>query len=269
MPRCGCRILAPIACMLALFAPGLCARVACGATANPPAAPVAGPAVMHAGDPAPLIGRRDVLFALATVGAVALVAPADPWLTRESDQLNGQGGRTLAHSAQPLGNGAYVLPAIAAGWLAARASGHDLAAGSFVRIGISVGAAGAGALALKEITGRPRPIESPNESDDLHPFSGHASFPSGHAAISFALATAISRESSWSGTPWIVYPLATLVGWSRVHDHAHWTSDVIAGAALGTWTAHKVEDVLQPERPQGSRLGLGWVHGGPAVAVRF
>ena len=117
--------------------------------------------------------------------------------------------------------------------------------------------------------GRPRPIQTPGDSDDLHPFSGYESFPSGHAAVSFALATAINRESSWWGTPWITYPLATLVGWSRVHDHKHWTSDVVAGAALGIWTAHKVEDVLQPApvSTAPAHIGLGWHDGGPAVAI--
>lgn len=30
------------------------------------------------------------------------------------------------------------------------------------------------------------------------------------------------------------YGAATLVAWSRVHDEAHWPSDVVAGALTGT-----------------------------------
>jgi hypothetical protein len=87
--------------------------------------------------------------------------------------------------------------------------------------------------------------------------------------VAFALATAINRESSWRGTPWITYPLATLVGWSRVHDQQHWASDVVAGAALGTWTAHKVEDVMNPARHSSSRvhLEIRSLEGSPALAL--
>ena len=33
--------------------------------------------------------------------------------------------------------------------------------------------------------------------------------------------------------------LAGLVGWSRLRDNRHWTSDVIADAVVGTWTTRK------------------------------
>jgi membrane-associated phospholipid phosphatase len=36
--------------------------------------------------------------------------------------------------------------------------------------------------------------------------------------------------------------MAGLVGWSRLRDGEHWSSDVVAGAALGFWTARKAVD---------------------------
>ena len=241
------------------------------AASRPDSAPVTPPAYRQPADreSAPLLQRRDALFAIAAISAVAITAPQDQRLAREAAASNGATEATLARSAQPLGNLGILVPALAASWLVARASGRSETAGAVVRIGASVGVAGVGALAIKQIVGRPRPIQTPGDSDDLHPFSGYESFPSGHAAVSFALATAINRESSWRGTPWITYPLATLVGWSRVHDRKHWTSDVVAGAALGIWTAHKVEDVLQPApvSTAPAHIGLGWHDGGPAVAI--
>ena len=253
----------------------LCGAVFCAgpvrAASQPDPAPVTPPAYRLPADreSAPLFQRRDALFAIAAISAVALTAPEDERLAREAAASNGAAQRTLARSAQPLGNLGIVVPALAASWLVARASGRPETAGAVVRIGASVGVAGVGALAIKEIVGRPRPIQTPGESDDQHPFSGYESCPSGHAAVSFALATAINRESSWRGTPWITYPLATLVGWSRVHDGKHWTSDVVAGAALGIWTAHKVEDVLQPApvSTAPAHIGFGWRDGGPAGAI--
>jgi membrane-associated phospholipid phosphatase len=35
-----------------------------------------------------------------------------------------------------------------------------------------------------------------------------------------------------------------MTSWSRVHDHAHWTSDVVAGACVSLWTASKTEKLL-------------------------
>jgi hypothetical protein len=256
---------------LLVLAAAVCARAAHAATVVTSDSSAASPPALHSPEAQQskgLFTRSDAYFALAVVGVVAIVAPYDEELADEAGDSHPPGEQDLARAAQPFGNGAYVLPALAAGWLVARASGRHEGASSIVRIGVSVCAAGAGALVLKEIVGRPRPNES-SDSDDLYPFSGHASFPSGHAAVSFALATAINRESSWPGTPWVTYPLAAVVGWSRVHDNEHWTSDVVVGAALGIWSANKVEDVLQPRAHGASRahVGLRWLGGAPAVAV--
>lgn len=57
------------------------------------------------------------------------------------------------------------------------------------------------------------------------------SFPSGHTATTFSAATFLQqRYGAWYGIP--AYSLATLTGFSRVKSHQHWTSDVIAGAAI-------------------------------------
>lgn len=219
--------------------------------------------------PPALLTRRDLLDAMFVTGLLMVTAPNDVWLTAKSDQTHVQGEQDLADAAQPFGNAAVVVPALAAVWCVERLRGRPESAAAVGRIAICVGAAGAGTLAVKEVAGRPRPYESAGDSDDLFPFSGHASFPSGHAAIAFALATGISRESSWWWTPWIVYPVSTLVAWSRVHDHEHWTSDVVAGAALGLWSANKVEDVLQPRPRQAGRvhLELESLDGEPSLAL--
>lgn len=67
--------------------------------------------------------------------------------------------------------------------------------------------------------------------------------------------------------PWVVYPIAGLVAWSRVHDGKHWTSDVVAGAALGAWTAAKTHDVMRERDRRAGRLGLGFEGGRGAARV--
>lgn len=62
-----------------------------------------------------------------------------------------------------------------------------------------------------------------------------SSFPSGHAASAAAFATAVVMENRRAAP--VVVPLAVAVAWSRVHVGVHWTSDVLAGAAVGTAVA--------------------------------
>jgi len=66
--------------------------------------------------------------------------------------------------------------------------------------------------------------------------SGYA-FPSGHAALSFALAEVAARHHPRQRTLW--YLIAARVAWSRVKVRAHDWEDVIAGAALGQYVGRQ------------------------------
>ena len=106
-------------------------------------------------------------------------------------------------------------------------------------------------LAIKAVTRRKRPIDvvGNNYQDTffaggVSPFRG-SSFPSGHAAGVFSVATVVAgryRNHRW--VPWLAYGFATAISFSRVTTLAHFPSDVFLGAALG-YTATKYA-VLQP-----------------------
>ena len=236
--------LASAACLLLASRPVL-ARV----RESPPSAATAGASgapATPASAPAPsLLTRRNLLYAALSAGALIGTAANDLALRTEAVESRSRGEDRLAQIAQPFGNVAVVAPALAAAWCGARLARSPGLEGAIDRVAFSVGAAGASSLLLKEVAGRPRPYQSPTDSDDLLPFSGHDSFPSGHAAVAFALAGAISRESPARWVPWVAYPVAALVGWSRVHDDRHWASDVVAGAGIGFWAARKVESRLR------------------------
>lgn len=62
--------------------------------------------------------------------------------------------------------------------------------------------------------------------------SNRHSFPSGHAALTFASATVLQRHLGWS---WSIPVLlvASYTAASRLHENVHYLSDVVAGAACG------------------------------------
>jgi len=61
------------------------------------------------------------------------------------------------------------------------------------------------------------------------------SFPSGHAATTFATAAVLERHLGLKGA-WPTIVIASYVATSRLHDNRHFLSDVVFGAALGTAT---------------------------------
>jgi membrane-associated phospholipid phosphatase len=104
---------------------------------------------------------------------------------------------------------------------------------------------------IKLIAGRARPSISPDNARNFGLFRGlrddnYRSFPSGHTTTAFAFAATVASETQrwWPGTRWVIGPIlyggATLTGMSRIYNDAHWASDVMAAAALGTFTGVKV-----------------------------
>lgn len=96
-------------------------------------------------------------------------------------------------------------------------------------------------LAIKAITRRERPSDIRNGkpftdtffNGGKSPFKG-SSFPSGHAAGVFSVATVVaSRYSKHRWIPWVAYGFATAISFSRVTTSSHFPSDVFLGAALG------------------------------------
>ncbi|MFL5967387.1 MAG: phosphatase PAP2 family protein [Gaiellaceae bacterium] len=91
------------------------------------------------------------------------------------------------------------------------------------------------ARGLKEVFGVERPSTRYAEPKPLvHP-PHDPSFPSGHAATSFAAATVLSVAIPQLAPVWLV--LAAAVAFSRVYVGVHYPLDIVAGAVLGVVTA--------------------------------
>jgi hypothetical protein len=91
---------------------------------------------------------------------------------------------------------------------------------------------------LKYATNRDRPTGTHSRSD--------SSFPSSHAATSFAAASAVGHAYPRLKLP--AYTLAALIAYSRVYNQRHYPTDVIAGACIGVVAARV------------SRAYLSWLH---------
>ena len=96
--------------------------------------------------------------------------------------------------------------------------------------------------------------------------SDHQSFPSGHAAITFATATVIERHLGWKKSG-LAYAIASYVSASRLHDNRHYLSDVIFGAAVGsiagrTVTEHGRNTWMMMPMPVAGGMAIGITRSG-------
>jgi membrane-associated phospholipid phosphatase len=115
--------------------------------------------------------------------------------------------------------------------------------------------------ALKTAAGRNRPNAASKAGDF---FQGGASFPSGHAIASWALASVVAREyGNHKWVPWVAYGVAGVVGGARFAARQHYASDVVAGSAMGFFIGkmvvdkHKGHPAIQPiAQPSTRTYGL-------------
>ncbi len=207
----------------------------------------------------PLLRRSDLPYAVAFFGSLVLVEPLQG-LDRELHGLADGNERGADHLLFTAGDWAGDL------WVDLGAAALTFGVGELVgssrvaRLGLrsleSLAAVDLLATLFKVGVGRQRP-ELSVEPDVFRPIAwshDFASFPSGHTAHAFALATTASLElGGW--TPWLAYPLAAGVGASRVVGGEHWATDIVAGAALGVFTARLTNRLHGGESRSGERTG--------------
>jgi membrane-associated phospholipid phosphatase len=135
---------------------------------------------------------------------------------------------------------------------------------------------------LKYGFGRARPyVHPPTDSTGFNPNdwqfgrgirgTDYQSFPSGHSVAAFAAAAAVANETSrwWPHLKWVIGPAmyggAGMVGLSRMYNNRHWASDVMMGAAIGTFAGNKVVRYHHRTNP-GNKFDK-WLLGGSVRAA--
>jgi Membrane-associated phospholipid phosphatase len=168
-------------------------------------------------------------------------------------------GFVATYLAEPFGNDLYTMPLSLGIYLLGNYIGAEplteIAGTAFQALLLSGGAT----LVFKLAFHRERPAEQ--AESDPYAFGRpslrrkHLSFPSGHTAGAFSLATAITlaTEGKWYvALP--LYGLASLSAWQRISENRHWPSDVVAGAMIGVWAGFQAHGWRQNKKS--SRLGF-------------
>ena len=175
--------------------------------------------------------------AVGTIGVVSLFdRHLDDWFQDRRSPNSDRLAKVFRHGGQP-----EVFLTVGGGIFAAGVvTGRPNLRRSGERVLASLALAGITTLAIKRTMGRLRP----NAATDPYvfkPFSHNDAFPSGHSTMAFALAASLSEEihNRWVSAG--LYLGATGTAWSRLNDHLHWTSDVLAGAAVGITSAKLME----------------------------
>jgi len=168
-------------------------------------------------------------------GGTAAFIASDHWTARQLPNTVDQ--VSISKDVSQLGAGYTIVP-IAAGFYIGGAFAHNEKAretgvlGAEAIIDSAIVAEG-----LKLATQRERPLEG---NGNGRFFQGGSSFPSGHSAMSWALASVVAHEYNKGWYPYAAYGLASLVSFSRLSGQNHFPSDIVAGAAIGWFTGRYV-----------------------------
>ncbi|MCR5147809.1 MAG: phosphatase PAP2 family protein [Eubacterium sp.] len=104
-------------------------------------------------------------------------------------------------------------------------------------------------LIIKNAVDRARPYETYTYLESLIGKMVDSSFPSGHAANTFAVAVAILLNNRKIGIP--VTIVAVIMAFSRMYNVVHYPTDVIAGILIGTVIAVAVHFIAKKiKRPR-------------------
>ncbi len=201
-----------------------------------------------------LFTYRDAVLAAGFAGLTVAMFPLDKSVARRLQNPTVQANRFFTNGSTDLrlvaDPGGVIIGFSAYG--VGRVAGWKNVADLGLHTVEALSVAGLTTVILDGLVARARPfVVGDTNSTDFHfghGFGNHdrQSFPSGHATSGFAFASTVTSESArwWPHATWIVGPLmygaATLSGFSRMYDDRHWASDIISGAAIGTFAGIKV-----------------------------
>ena len=179
---------------------------------------------------------------LAAAGVIGVAAILDRPI-RDEMRRHAPNNNRFLHNLERFG-AEYSLGVLGGFYLAGAIGNNDTAA-AVAQDGLAASIIASGMItpAIKFITGRARPRENAGIAT-FHPFSlsysSNSSFPSGHTTQAFAVASVIANHYDETWVAYSSYTVASLVGVARSYHDAHFASDVLAGALIGTLVGKSV-----------------------------
>lgn len=186
--------------------------------------------------------REDYLKAAALSGVTLFLFALDQDIQNEIREVRTPSARQAADFLAFFGDGGILLGGLAALYLGGEISQLDSLRRTSLLCLESLVTTTFFIWGGKFLIGRARPLTG-ESSQSFRPFSltsRNMSFPSGHAASAFAVATTIAEETDGLAVDILSYSLASLVGIARIVQDKHWASDVLFGSAVGFFVARKI-----------------------------
>lgn len=167
------------------------------------------------------------------VGLLAAVSTIDVPISNNFLDNRSAGSLNTARQFDRFGDLTGAVPILGGMAIISLASHNHRLGKATLRAAASAALAAAATQGIKRVVGRERPVEDSLSAYNFHFFSYHQSFPSGHTAAAFALATSLGDGIGHDWARMGLYTLAAGTAWARMEEHEHWFSDVLGGAAIG------------------------------------
>lgn len=204
--------------------------------------------------------KKDILAFSIVMGSGILLYTADQDILKWVQDRRSLASKDMARYLSEIGNGVFL-----SGFLVSLYAAGELWDSVLLRKTALVGLeswllTGAVVMAVKFLVGRARPYANKGRSY-FRPFSTtsrYYSFPSGHAASVFAVASVVAEQSESMFIDILSYGMAGLVAAARVHADKHWPSDILIGSVLGYVVGKKVSDLNKGSDWNKIRVGFNF-----------
>jgi membrane-associated phospholipid phosphatase len=224
--------------------------------------------------------RVDPRVALGVVAVVGVTAALDERIADwwRSSAVQGDSGRSdLVHALTVVNEVPLTIAAVATYGIG-RLTGSRAVTDVGAHVTVSLVVTELLSEAVRIGLGRTRPRANPDDAFDFQPGQGlthfeQRSFPSLHASVAFTTAAALIEEMRLRDlharrylAP-LLLGLATVPGFTRLYLDQHWSSDVIAGSALGALVGTQVVRRAHHRRTRLERVVVIPIRAGDGHAI--
>jgi membrane-associated phospholipid phosphatase len=206
----------------------------------------------------------------ATLGAAAAISFLDEnindYFKRNKTHFQDQ----IADIGDAGGQPEYQGPSLLAFWAIGVSIDNKWMRETGSMLAASMAASGLIQTFSKDAVGRARPSKGDGNLR-FKPFGGknYHSFPSGHTMLAISSSWILARQIKPLALKIPFYAMPVIVGWSRIYDNAHWSSDILLGSVLGIATAEAVIKYYSKIKKDNTQTGLTILPTGNGISLAY